>query len=160
MNIFSYDELTQQRNILKLYKSLTTLFLQGIVVAKYREAIIINSLVQNQYEIEEEDTLAIMSAISSDDVIVLNYELDGPINLDKLSILEVLTEPILLDSSYLLFKQQVEIGIERLVHNSQIQKDYKISVTVNIEDYLDGDEILWDIKLNVMQGQTNGKETK
>jgi len=153
MSLFSYNELEQKQNILELYKDLTTLFLQGIVVPKYREAIVITNLAQRQYEVEEEDPLSIMTDISSEEIIVLNYELDRPIDLNKLSVLGSLTEPILLDSSYLLFKQQVEIGVERLINSSDLRKYYRISSTVNIEDYIDNDEILWDVKINIMQGQ-------
>ena len=151
MDLFSYEGTEQLRLIEELYKRIALVLKKGIIVAKYREAILINSLVKNYYEIHEADLLSVMSNSGFDETILLSYELDGPLDITKLSVLSTLTEPYLMDSSYLLFKQQVEIGIEHAIYN--LCKDYRVSATVNIEDYIDDEEILWDIKINLMAGK-------
>jgi len=151
VDIFSYDETVQMLALEQLYKEITLIFKQGIIIAKYRECLIVDKLVRNHIELPELDTVEYMSNIRAEEIIQLNFELDGPIDLNKLVMLGVPQSPILMDSSYLVMKQQTEIALEQLL--KPLLSRWKASATVSINDYLDEDEILWSITLTIMAGR-------
>jgi len=148
-NIFIVDIDAQKRVIETLYLKILDLFKKGIVVPKYRDGLFMSKL-SNYYIINDYDVIEVMQNKDLKEVITFKYELDRPLSSSKIVLINSLSENILTDASYFLVKQQAEVQIERIMNNSSLSKEYKISVSVDIIDSIDDGEILWDIEFNLM----------